>query len=628
LATQRLRFFHSSNPVIRFLASVKLTIVLLILIGLACILGTLVLQASGIGQPPDKLLEIYTQRYGALRHRIFNALSLYHLYGSWWFTVLLLFLTLNMVVCSLRRLRRRWTQLGFQLTHLSIVFLLIGVVLGVRRSHEGQMQVFVGGESNAVRKIPELPVPSTGAQAADIMRRFDESESARLIELPFSIRLESFEVRREKEPIDKLFFVLNRPDSRPRRIDVAFQKKITRPMGRPLEIQVLGTEPLTQPTEVWVAGTNPADPPALKLEIQHMGASGLVTWFTPRQMGGRMPMPLSENIELRYVLTQTREEMQRLLDEKELPTTGTDRIRVAVAGAPAFEQPLKIGAPRRVPGTSVTVTVLRFVPSFSLDIRTREVTVPTPERINPAIHVRLEDGATSEARWVFARHPGMVSDPRVAAQVTFLESEAEAAKPTIYRVLDSADPRDRHVQLFQNGKRIGNYEGKLGLELPIQSGVVAKIAEWFDHARLEIKEMNVPGQVAMRLRIRNIETGKTDEVRLAGGREQEYGALILAAEREYPIEQFISRVQVRENGKPLFEKLIMMNAPLKYKGYTLYQSGYDSEAGDASRYSVLAVKRDPGVWFVYAGFGMLTLGLVIVFYINPLLRRRSGESQS
>ncbi|KAF0127409.1 MAG: hypothetical protein FD189_156 [Elusimicrobia bacterium] len=54
--------------------------------------------------------------------------------------------------------------------------------------------------------------------------------------------------------------------------------------------------------------------------------------------------------------------------------------------------------------------------------------------------------------------------------------------------------------------------------------------------------------------------------------------------------------------------VISVNSPVSFYGYKLYQHGYDP-ADPAS--STLLVKRDPGVWPVYAGFALLLAGLFL-----------------
>ena len=77
------------------------------------------------------------------------------------------------------------------------------------------------------------------------------------------------------------------------------------------------------------------------------------------------------------------------------------------------------------------------------------------------------------------------------------------------------------------------------------------------------------------------------------------------------IKQFESRLAFLEGGVEKFEKLINVNSPAKYKGYRLYQSGYDPKN---PRFSSIQISRDPSVLFIYAGFAALMIGLTWAFW--------------
>jgi len=82
-----------------------------------------------------------------------------------------------------------------------------------------------------------------------------------------------------------------------------------------------------------------------------------------------------------------------------------------------------------------------------------------------------------------------------------------------------------------------------------------------------------------------------------------------------PIKSFKSTVHL-----PNGEHTVEVNRPLRYGGYTFYQSGYNPR--DLS-YTSFQVVKDPGVPVVYAGFGLMLAGLFVVFYLNPWLSGRA-----
>ena len=68
---------------------------------------------------------------------------------------------------------------------------------------------------------------------------------------------------------------------------------------------------------------------------------------------------------------------------------------------------------------------------------------------------------------------------------------------------------------------------------------------------------------------------------------------------------------------------ISMNQPLRYKGYTLYQSSFEeTPEGD---FTMLAVVKNPGRLFPYIASGILCFGLLIHLFqrLPSLLKRKT-----
>ena len=83
-----------------------------------------------------------------------------------------------------------------------------------------------------------------------------------------------------------------------------------------------------------------------------------------------------------------------------------------------------------------------------------------------------------------------------------------------------------------------------------------------------------------------------------------------------PIKSFKSTLELVEGQAVVGHRVVEVNSPFSYEGYTFYQSGYNPE--DLS-YTSLQVVKDPGVPVVYAGFSLMIVGLFIVFYLGPWL---------
>ena len=214
----------------RFLASVRLTVVVLLSLAATSIIGTLI--------PQNESPAAYLRAFGPLRYRLLDALDVFDMYHAWWFQLLLLMLVANIVVCSIDRLsstariiftrrpkyrierfrksahqvrfdipiqpaaladplsvvigrrygrlqvetvdadrrifaeRWRWTRLGVYAVHASVVILVLGGLIGSIFGFEGYVN------------IPE------GETADTIVLRHGEGS----LKLPFAIRCNDFEL--------------------------------------------------------------------------------------------------------------------------------------------------------------------------------------------------------------------------------------------------------------------------------------------------------------------------------------------------------------------------------------------------------------------------------------------------
>jgi len=88
------------NQIWKFFTSIRLTVVLLLTLAITSVVGTLI--------PQNESPEAYRQAFGDFLYRLFQVLDLFDMYHSWWFQLLLLMLTANVVVCSLDRFSTTW----------------------------------------------------------------------------------------------------------------------------------------------------------------------------------------------------------------------------------------------------------------------------------------------------------------------------------------------------------------------------------------------------------------------------------------------------------------------------------------------------------------------------------------
>lgn len=66
---------------------------------------------------------------------------------------------------------------------------------------------------------------------------------------------------------------------------------------------------------------------------------------------------------------------------------------------------------------------------------------------------------------------------------------------------------------------------------------------------------------------------------------------------------------------------IMMNEPLDHNGYRVFQSSYIDQPKGDPRISIFSIAHDPGISIIYSGSIILCLGIAVMFYGKPYLRK-------
>ena len=98
---------------------------------------------------------------------------------------------------------------------------------------------------------------------------------------------------------------------------------------------------------------------------------------------------------------------------------------------------------------------------------------------------------------------------------------------------------------------------------------------------------------------------------------------------EPPVKGFYSDVDILEGGAVVKQATIAVNHPLFHRGRHLLQMDWDK---DNHAYTVLSVVSAQGLWAVWAGFGLMTLGVFGKFWLAPVMnyvrqRRASGPQR-
>ena len=93
-------------------------------------------------------------------------------------------------------------------------------------------------------------------------------------------------------------------------------------------------------------------------------------------------------------------------------------------------------------------------------------------------------------------------------------------------------------------------------------------------------------------------------------------AALVFEKRDKEVKAFLSHVTARR-GDEMERAVISVNEPFDFGGWTLYQVNYNP---DDPTYSGLEAVRDPGVLWVFVGFGLICVGVFYMLYVEPRLR--------
>jgi len=83
-----------------------------------------------------------------------------------------------------------------------------------------------------------------------------------------------------------------------------------------------------------------------------------------------------------------------------------------------------------------------------------------------------------------------------------------------------------------------------------------------------------------------------------------------------------SDLEVFQQGRLVNRQVVEPNQPMHFEGYHLYQASFDNVE---EAYTVLSVKSDSGLWWVYAGFILVVVGVFWQFWVESVLARMTNK---
>jgi len=572
---------------LRLLGSIKIAVPLLIAIAIVLAWGTL-----------------YETRFGtAAVQRV--------VYRAWWFQALLGFLAINLAIAAWQRYPWKRQHAPFVLAHLGIILILVGGILGGRFGVEGQLIIPEGG----IERVMDLPVSVLSVHVPDaeqhvvIPTRFESQAWVQEPKVRFPMRL----------------------------------------AGRNIELTVNRYYP-DAVTEELITGDGQEENPAVRVVVAHAEHEEQF-WLFARD-SERFGMGWGE-AHILLLEPQTPQQLAQLLGERHSePTRGSLSIKL-----PGMDDATVIPVPDRsetavaVEGTPYRITFKDYFPDFTITSQGVESRSQQPN--NPAVSFTLTGPEGTDAYLLFGRYPEFQSMHGIThvipAEVRYTHLGVAALPPNGIALIRKPSGSLVAALTDAQGAREELIDPlKVGTPYTHPSmGYTFTVAEYYPKARVEPQVTNRSSSVKMEALHLTVREGEaTDEawvgmrgsVRLSpGGRPLivEYRPdrrtlpvtvkLLDFRKIDYPGIQmaagFESDVELSDPKRGLLlMRTIKMNTPLRYRGYSFYQSSF---IDGPKQTTVLSVRNDPGTPFVYAGF-LIVIGGVMSLFIS----RRASTRQA
>ncbi|MCA9435048.1 MAG: cytochrome c biogenesis protein ResB [Candidatus Omnitrophica bacterium] len=599
------------GKVFDFLASLELAVFLLIVLGTACVFGT-----------------IYESNYTAqLAKRL--------VYRTGWFDFLLATIFINVVFATLSRYPWRLSQLGWLVTHVGVLSIIAGSVFTYRFGVEGNMMLQEGQSSDRI----SLPNSYISIQKVDSAHPGEE----------VWYRLDSTEIEwGHPSPENPQHYSFD-------------------DLGVNLTVQNFYAD--SEWTEEW-KNDSPRENPAVLYAIESSFAGTMASkWLAPN-----MPGRTRDDLGIASVTARVMDSQEDLEAELS-PVKGEDidtnkypkgYLEVSLRDSPAttINVAEALGNKIAIEGTPYSL-LLQEQYDYAYINEGGEL-VDNPSRApNPLVRYEVYEGdkVVMERQFNFAfipefnqMHGGEVELPLEVTYHYPKMKEQSSGGRSEFAILIGPGENELHWKVA-SGEKISSGTMEVGKPVPMPmmtAGMSLVVKEKLTHAKIEevLEEKQVKRgdfrRKAAEIVVSNAD-GDQKSIWLSHGGEQRillgknvYALRYLSEEfplgftirlddfrlRTYPggsspmsYESDVTVAYAEENSNVQKEVLIQMNEPMDQNGFRVFQSSFIDQPKGDPRISIFSIAKDPGVPIIYTGSIVLCVGIAMMFYGRKYLRK-------
>lgn len=544
---------------------------------------------------------------------VLRALRLTGVFHSWWFAALLATVAVNIGFCCGRRLRWRWRRIGFAAIHGGVVVVLAGAALGRLTRREG---VVLLSATEPVDQYTRLDDGRAVPLGFGLALQGARTEYARELTCAFPAPRGGEIVRHFAVAEGTVIRLGPHPIDAPARYDYTVTVEAFLPQAWPTgSVESVSTEPRR---------------PAVEMVVSRPGVGEAVVALPAE--ADVFDMPDDNHYKMCFRFARSDETYEAELNRTEEETLGTltlaladesDSAAIVVTGA-GQEATVALG------GTAYRVEVLEMWADALQRLQRAPAPTSRQRPRAPALRIRLTDPeGVASTRWVFEderiRSP---HGPMTLRHITTSYQLDPWLAPTPQRYVVVAAPGKPTMLIsYVDGRRAA--PRTLTPDVPIAvSGTTTTVTfkRLIGQAVFPLEaggprgedEADADGQPGIRLAIdgpaghdviwlRANTPGWDDKTYLDGVLR-----LIYRDNTEVVPLAYRAQVAVYQAGRPVRQRTIEVNRPLKFGGYLFYQ--------EDPLYRYLKVVRDPSLPVVYGGLVLLLAGAAVHFLVIAPLR--------
>lgn len=570
---------------LRWFASLKLAV--LLLVGIAVVLAVATVLESANGRE-------FTQ---------------WHVYQNPWFMALLGLLALNVLAATILRFPWRRGQRGFLLTHAGVLVLLIGAMLTFAAGIEGQLALEEG-------------------QSGDVILLTNHSQLTTVW-------------HRNENRLPSAFIFQTGPTDWPE------GKTLDLGGFGDVHLEVLKFYRYARTEEEWVEDTSAAGKPAMQLALTTADGTPMVEqWLVADPFADEVFLG---PVRLTFQRAPAASMLEDFSNPPKAGDDADGVLSMHHEGRsyriPVREN---LGKKLAVGESDIQVEIVSYLPDARPDAAAH-FTSASQEPNNPLLELKVYlPGKEQPLRQIaFAKQPLLSLDGIHGwdCPVKFWYHHPAVALEAGAQFLQTPDGK-LHYRVIADGKLLSHGEAKEGAPIEMTEGLRLSIVKYLPQARQKIEFLPVrasdddaAAESAALVRVQA--GGKTNEVWLKranpelqqiatpegtlgiafGYERMPLGFAVKLVRFQHNMNpgmmgdaSFASSVQVIDKNRPSDTPVeIAMNQPLVYGGFTFYQSGHD-ESPDGKQVSILTVAYDPGRFLKYLGCIMTCLGVFANFY--------------